>query len=657
MDLVRKLVTPLAALAIVGGLFLLSRPPRLADDEAAAMARRFRFDKWPFAELTGYQQKVVRPVHPSLEHLSAQISFTGAAVALGDLDGDGLSNDMVSVDPRIDQVTVAPVPQTGSRYPPFAVHPSPLPYDAATIAPMGALMGDFNEDGLADIAVYYWGRSPVLFLRRPGTLDEVAAPSPHTFIPVELVEQPQRWYTSTCTQADLDGDGHIDLIVGNYFADHARILDRTALGREEMPDSVSRAYNGGRSRLFLSQVGATPSGGRPFREAQGVLTEEVARGWTLAVGAADLDGDLLPEIYFVQDWGPDRLLHNRSMPGRPAFELLQGERSASTPASKVVGRDTFGGMGVDFGDLNGDGWPDMVIDNITCDYGLHESHFVFLSTGEMERMRQGVAPYRDASETWGLARSGWAWDVKLADFDNDGTLEVLQATGFTKGAHDRWPEYQETAIINDRLIRDPRVWPSVRAGDHVSGNDTNPFFVRAANGRYYDIARQLGLAEPMTSRGIATADVDGDGRLDFALANQWGPSFFFRNQSPHPGEFLGLHLRLPVGPSPPAFGVHSGRPESHHDLPSRPAIGAAASVALPDGRTLAAQVDGGNGHSGKRSPELLFGLGHDIAPEALQVELRWRDGTGSKRQTTVRLPPGWHTVVLGTPPDDAEAAP
>src|SRR3712207_7095987 len=44
-------------------------------------------------------------------------------------------------------------------------------------------------------------------------------------------------------------------------------------------------------------------------------SEEVAHSWTLAVGAADLDGDLLPELYFANDFGPDRLLHNRSQPG------------------------------------------------------------------------------------------------------------------------------------------------------------------------------------------------------------------------------------------------------------------------------------------------------------------------------------------------------
>jgi hypothetical protein len=639
-------------LTIVGVLFALGRTPRLADDEAALMAGRFAFDKLPLAEQPGRAHQIVRRVHPSLEHLSAQISFVGAAAALGDLDGDGLPNDLVSVDPRTDLVVAAPVPGTGRRYAPFALHPSPLPYDAATTAPMGSLLGDFNEDGLLDVLVYYWGRSPTLFLRRAN--GDGAAPGRRTFETVELVEPPCRWYTSACTQADLDGDGHADLIVGNYFPDDARILDAGAAGSEQMPDSISRAFNGGKSRLFLAAAGASRAGGRLFREIDHVLSDDVARGWTLAVGAADLDGDLLPEIYFAQDWGPDRWLHNRSRTGRPEFALLHGERGWTTPSSKVAGRDTFGGMGIDFGDLNGDGWLDLFVSNITCDFGLHESHFLFLSTGETRRMREGVAPYRDASEAWGLSRSGWAWEAKLADFDNDGVLEAVQAAGFAQGAIDRWPEYQETAVANDRLIRDPRTWPRLRPGDHLAGDDTTPFFVRAADGRYYDLARSIGLAEPMTSRGIAIGDVDGDGRLDFALANQWRPSFFFRNRAPQAGEFLGLCLRLPLGVAPPALVVRPGHPDRRRDGPSRAAIGAAARVYLPDGRRLAAQVDGGNGHSGKRSPELHFGLGRVAASETLRVELHWRDAAGEIRRATLRLSPGWHTVMLGrSGPKDA----
>ena len=152
----------------------------------------------------------------------------------------------------------------------------------------------------------------------------------------------------------------------------------------------------------------------------------------------------------------------------------------------------------------------------------------------------------------------------------------------------------------------------------------NPFFVKSAGGRYYDVAEEMGLGESHVSRGIAIADVDGDGRLDYAVANQWEPSLFFHNASPRTGAFLGLRLRLP---------------------PDRPAIGAAATVFLPGGRKMSAQVDGGNGHSGKRSQDIHFGLGGVPADTPLRVEMRWRDAAGV-HQRAAQLTPGWHTVML-----------
>jgi hypothetical protein len=225
-------------------------------------------------------------------------------------------------------------------------------------------------------------------------------------------------------------------------------------------------------------------------------------------------------------------------------------------------------------------------------------------------------------------------------------LEAIQATGFTKGDTYRWPELQELAMGNDELLSDPRSWPRFQQGDDLSGHHHNPFFVRARDGRYYDLAPEIGLDEPMISRGIATADVDGDGRLDFAVANQWETSYLYHNQSPQPGAFLGLHLLLPIGSVLSAVTqVRAGHPSA--DMPGRPAIGAAAVVHLPDGRRLVAQVDGGNGHSGKRSPDLHFGLGHFSAQSRALVDLHWRDPNGHTHRKSLQLSPGWHTVLLG----------
>jgi len=633
----RSNATKVVVVLAILGSYAFSKPSVLSPADESRLANRFQFTPHTIAPFP-VTDRNVRAVNPNLEHISGWISAVGAAVALMDWDGDGLPNDVCHVDPRNDLITVSPVPGTGERFDPFVLDPSPLPYDANTMAPMGCLPVDLNEDGYTDLLVYYWGRTPIVFLQTESG----------GYRPFELTTSQERWYTNAATAADLDGDGHVDLVIANYFPDGARILDAQATVPDVMPRSMSRAFNGGSTRFFLWTKAKADPGFR-MREIEDVLPESYATAWTLAVGAADLDNDLLPELYFANDFGPDRLLHNRSRPGKLEFVSLVGRRGLTTPASKVLGRGSFKGMGVDFADLNGDGLLDIYVSNIAAEYALQESHFVFLSTGQLQDMSRGIAPYIDNSESLGLSRSDWSWEIRLADFNNDGVMEAMQATGFLKGTINRWPELQELATGNDELMPLSQVWFQVQPGDDLSGHSPNHFFVRHDDGRYYNIASAAGLARPQVTRGIATADVNGNGKIDFATANQWEDSHFYRNDCRDCGSFLGLYLRLPPsGQHGHAFSVHGGSPTAR----SRPAIGASAHVTLPDGTVRVGQVDGGNGHSGVRSTQLHFGLG-SIEPDArLQVRLRWRDTSGTPRSHELDLEPGWHTVMLGRLPGE-----
>jgi enediyne biosynthesis protein E4 len=567
---------------------------------------RFAFREVALPPASTERPRTKRAVNPSVRRIDAWISAVGAAIALNDLDGNGRDDDACHVDPRFDSVTVlaVPVPGASGRYAPVALDPAPLPYDATTMAPMGCLPGDADEDGDLDLVVYYWGRAPVLFLRERGA-----------YRPREVVGPGRVWNTNAATFADVDGDGHADLVVGNYFRDGDRVLDAHARDPVQMQTSMSRATNGGTDRILLW---AAP--GR-YREARGALSREVADGWTLALGAQDLTGDLLPELYLAHDFGSDRLLLNRSTPGRVRLSTVRGDSGLATLGSQALGRDSFKGMGVDFGDLNGDRRPDMLVSNITSEFALQESNFAWVSRSE-------PLAYDDESEALGLARSGWSWDTRLDDFDGDGQLEALFATGFVAGETDRWAELQELAIANDSVMSDAGNWPRFGDGTELSGDEPNAFFARAPGGRFRDVARVAGAGREQVSRGIATADVDADGRLDFAVANQWQPSYLYMNRCTSCGRTLALRLVLPA----------------RRGGAARPAVGADAAVRLADGRTLVRQVDGGNGHSGKRASELHFGLGRAAAP--VQVMVRWRGGDRRVHALRRSLAAGRHTIRL-----------
>lgn len=642
----RRQLAGVLALVLMAGLFLASQLPSASASEREELADRYRFTPTTISLPGGFPQQAIRRVNQDYSKIDAWISSVGSAIAMNDLDGDGLANDLCVTDPRTDQVSITPVPgQGGDRYAPFALRPDPLPM-TKPMAPMGCAPGDFNEDGRMDLLVYLWGRTPILYLAKDGLTGLSAA----SYQPTELVPgssaryEGPLWNTNAVAVDDFDGDGHVDIFVGNYFP-HSAVLDDTVSGGVEMNDSMSHGVNGGEDYFFRFTGGtAGPTPTATFEQVGDVLPAEVSKGWALAAGANDLDGDHLPELYVAHDFGPDRLLHNRSTPGEIKFGLVESAVGrALVPKSKRIGLDSFKGMGVDFGDLDRDGRYDLFVSNITTSFGIEESHFAFIDGAKdnadlRRQFTEGRAPYEDRSAPLGLAWSGWGWDAKLADFDNGGELVVAQATGFVKGDVNRWPQLQELATANDELLRHPLWWPNVNAGDDIGGSQRLHFFVKGDDGRYVNVAGELGLDIPVPTRGIATGDADGDGRLDFAVARQWDEPVFYHNQSPSPGQFLGLRL------------VHDGQTEASGAgtaAPGSPVVGAQVRVTTAEGQTFVTRVDGGSGHSGKRSHEAHIGLGRDVTGP-VRVDLRWRDRTGQVRQQELELTPGWHTLRLGT---------
>jgi hypothetical protein len=286
-------------------------------------------------------------------------------------------------------------------------------------------------------------------------------------------------------------------------------------------------------------------------------------------------------------------------------------------------------MGVDFGDVVGDGRPAIAVSNISAPYALLESHFLFVHTGDQWAWTRGEAPYLDESYKRGTWTSNWAWDIKFADLLNTGQPALLQAIGFVRGERNRWAELQELAMGNDELLSHPGAWPRFSSGDDLSGQDHDRIFLPDAGGRFHDVWPLLGLDRGTVSRGIATGDVFGDGRLAVAIARQWAPTLFLRNRSVGAGRAIVIDLRVP--------GAVAG---------TRAAIGAEARVRLPEGRIITSLVDGGSGHGGRRAPEIHLGLGEGSFTQVFDVEVVWRDETGVRNQT-IALTPGRHTVILG----------
>lgn len=696
----------------------------------------------------------VRNVNPSVHHIRSWISSVGAAVAVEDLDGDGLPNDACWVDPRINRIVITPLDGASAnrgreRYKPMFLDSPPLlpsgnpsaPGPPETIAPMGVLIGDFNEDGKLDILAYYWGRSPVLFLRNSTPWGDANGSANNLYDAEELCDPPQRWFTNAATQADLNGDGHTDLIITNYFGDNSTVLDARSGVPVEMQASMSHAKNGGKTRFFLWRkpgagddrrrtrfVECIPTLVDDGRTLTAVQRDTVLRGWTLAVAAANFDANPteLPGIYLANDFGSDTLLlpspTNKLSERDLTFRIVRGKRDPWTPKSKVLGWDSFKGMGALAIDFDHDGILDLFVSNIAEEFALQESHFAFLSGRQggpnrdsartafwNETRASNSIPLYDESERLGLARSGWGWDVKAAAFDNGLDVQFVRAQGFVRGhrlalfessltgeragagplGNGRWSVLHELATANDALLQFPRFWFPCQPGDELSGHDALAFYVKDRGGRYFDLnllRRQAAAAgnagsrgsatvatsgatdrfsQPIVSRGIAIADVNGDGLPDLVVANQWDDSFLFENAMPYDqaGACIQLRLLLPLSPGLERTTVFTGPAQAAvKAVQGRPAIGATATIWLPDTRqTLMNVVDGGNGHSGKNCFDLYFGWGNRPVDKFLPVHLKWVDPDGKLEEddievTAARSGDGQaryrHTVLLRWPKQD-----
>jgi hypothetical protein len=644
----RHLVPAFVVILMLVGLLIGANMAVASNANANAVASQYKFQAMSIAMPPGYHPtQSIRQVNPAYEHLVSWISSVGASIAMTDVTGHGLNDGICMVDPRTNDVivTYAPNAPAQDQFTPFVLNPSPLPYNS-TMAPMGCVPGDYNGDGRTSFIVYYWGRTPVIFLAK----STATTPSPSAYKPVELMPEDVNgqydgplWNTNNVTVADFEGNGHPDLFVGNYFPDSG-VLDPNGIDNVQMPSSLSDAQNGGGDYIFR-WLGGT-GGANPtvrYQLVKDAIPYADSTGWTLGGATADLTGDGLPDLYIANDFGPGHLLYNESSPGHIKFSVATGERGALTPKSFVLGRGSFKGMGADFSDLADNGKYDLMVSNITTPWGLQESNFVFMNQATSDQamasdLARNVAPFDQEAENMGMAWTGWSWDVKAGDFLNSGSDDEVQTDGFIKGTIDRWNWLQEMAMTNDDLLSNPANWPLVEPGDDIAGSQCPAFYADGGNDQFVNISQQLGMctkADQTPTRGVATADVLGNGVLDFAIARQWGPPVFYLNESPNLGHYLGLNVYRPT-----ADGGTTGQGLSGIGAP---AYGTTVTIDYA-GHTQISQMDGGSGSAGKRSFEVSFGLGSYDGP--VTAHLAWVNNAGQQEHETLSLTPGTHNLML-----------
>ncbi|MFW6175831.1 MAG: CRTAC1 family protein, partial [Acidobacteriota bacterium] len=446
----------------------------------------------------------------------------------------------------------------------------------------GATAGDVDGDGDLDLYVTQLGPNQLFENRGDGTFADVTA---------EAGVGDPAW-SASATFFDADRDGDLDLYVTNYVAftveDHKVCQDRGVVGYCQ-PD----AYPGLPDRLYVNRGDGT------FEDATERAGLAGADHAGLGVVAGDLDGDGWPDLYVANDADPNYLFRNLgaerqesgegSKAGEAALPAFEDLSLLSGTALDSRGR-AEGGMGVDLGDVDGDGALDVVVTNFEV-----ESNALYRNSGQGLfvdwRFNAGIA---DPS----LPMLGFG--VDLADLDHDGDLDLLVANGHI---------LDNAAEIN----------PESRFAQ------PNQVFENRGDGRFREVP-DAGLDVVRVSRGLATGDLDGDGDLDVAIVDSNDRAEVYENlEGASSGGWLQVDLRETPGGEP--FGIGTR-------LELRRAGGA---VDRPDVR----EVRTASSYLSQNALTAHFGLGP--ADEAT-VTVRWPDGA----VRTIRgLPANRRVTVFG----------
>ncbi len=452
----------------------------------------------------------------------------------------------------------------------------------------GAAAADYDGDGAVDLMVSRTHGRPLLYRNQgDGTFEEVG-------LAAGIFDH--AWGTSGLAWVDVDNDDDQDLYVvtlGDYRY-YLYINDGTGHFTEE---GIARAaslksnnvhagmsvavgdydldgwtdlYVGewrttaglgkvaSHSRLLRNRGAAAPGHFEDVTEAAGVSVEDAWVGRTDLAGVysfspafGDLDGDGWPDLGVVSDFRCSRLFWNQG----------DGTFVDGTLASGA-GQDR-NGMGSAFGDYDGDGDLDWYVTAITDPEGPAENRLY---------RNDGGRHLTEVAEALGVGRGGWGWGTSFFDPDNDGDLDLLATSGY---------------YFSDHLAEGTHLW--MNEGGGVLGPDAAP---------------AAGLDAIVQGRGVLVLDHDGDGDLDVYLAQNFAVPMLFENLT---GD-LHDHLRVR------AVGTHS----------NRDGLGVRVTVRVTEGGPAQLHEIGGSIAHFMGQPEKVahFGLGFGQDPVA-EVRVYW----------------------------------
>ncbi|TXD51939.1 VCBS repeat-containing protein [Polaribacter sp. IC063] len=454
--------------------------------------------------------------------------YVGSGVAIGDLDNDGLPDVFFGGN------------QVGDR---LYLNKGNFKFDdiskSSKIArspgwSWGVTMADVNADGYLDIYVSRNGNSLELTKRRNMLfINNKDLTFTESAIAYGLADT---GFSSQAVFFDMDNDGDLDMYQVNQPADNKVLLVNKVSPKdyESFKDKIYRNTN------------------NKFED----VSEEVGisrdLGYGLSVNASDFNNDGFIDLYVSNDYAaPDFMYYNN---GDGTFRNVTKEKLKHFSQYS---------MGSDTGDINNDGFIDLVTTDMTPnDHYRSKMNMASMNSDTFQEMvkatdsyqymtntlqiNTGLGMFSDIANIAGVANTDWSWASLLVDIDNDGFKDLLVTNGIKKDIdnNDYKKEVSENSkdITYKELFKYSQNTPSNPVGNYAFKNN--------GDFKFTNVSKKWNFNTPSFSNGMAYADLDNDGDLDIVVNNIDGKAFVYKNKAT--ANFLKIKL---IGSEKNKFGI------------------------------------------------------------------------------------------------------
>lgn len=418
---------------------------------------------------------------------------------------------------------------------------------------MGVAIGDYDNDGWADIFVANVTSNQLFHNNHNGTFTETTADARLG----GAVHDGKKMWSISAAWFDYDNDGFLDLLVSNYC--------KWEVNKDPFcgPNEKLRAYCHPKNYSALPNTLYHNNGNGTFTDVSAAMGIDKFYGKGMGIAIADYDHDGFMDVFVANDNAPNMLFHNV---GGKKFEEVALQAGVAFPESGAY----ISGMGVDFKDIDNDGWDDLWHTAIEG-----ESFPLFKN--------RGTGDFIEITGTSGLGhatRDMSGWSNAVADLDNDGWKDLIAVRGNVQ---------DNIAMVSFRKYEEP-----------------NALFRNLGKDKFQNVSEQAGpdfqKADP--HRGIALGDIDNDGRLDAIITVLNGKLKYFHNVSSGDNHWLELKF----------VGVKS----------NRMGIGAQVRIKTEDGLQQFNHATTSTGYACSSDARVHFGLGR--SKTIREIDITWPSG-------------------------------